>query len=267
MEFQLNQEYILEVKDVTKYFHGPAGAKNQILENITFRLPAPSGRGLFAGIISPVNAGKTTLLKVISCIEKPNSGEIIVEGKNYNSPDGSIAYIPEKPSSFPWMNVKQNIEFALNVSNSSEKKEKINIDEVISIAGLTGYEDHYPHEKSSGFRFRISLARALAAGSKIILLDDIFKNLHGETKKEIINLIKLLPKELNRTFIFSTTNINEAILISDKLFLMSHRPCKIIKELDVDQPKLNESPENISLLKNEIEKYYHTDGRIPSYAE
>ncbi len=257
---------LLEIKDVSKFFHGSAGAKYQVLEKINLSIEKPTTGGIFASIISPLDSGKSTLMKIISAIEKPSAGEVLIEGNIYNKPDGTVVYIPEKPSSFPWMNVKQNIEFAIEVSKNPNKKNNTKIDEIISAVGLTGYEDHFPHEKSFGFRFRISLARALAAGAKIILIDDPFKSLHRETKNEIIQLIKNLSTIYNQAILFSTSNINEAVLISDKIFLLSHRPGRIFKEIEIDCTKRDEQSEYIASVKNEIEKLFQNHDKIPSFA-
>ncbi len=261
----MNTDCILEVKDVSKSFHGLAGASLTVLDKINIKIDKPSSGGIITSIVSPFNSGKTTLLKIISGIEKPSSGEVFIEGKIHNKADGTAAFVPEKPSSFPWMNVKQNIQFAIEVSKSPGKKEKANVDEMISAVGLAGYEDHFPHEKSAGFRLRISIARVLAAGTKLILLDDNFKILHGETKKEIIQLIKFLSREHGENFLFSTSNINDAVSISNKLFVMSNRPGKIIKIIDNDLSKLDESG-YISSIKNEIENCFSGHDRIPSFA-
>ncbi len=257
---------LLEIKDVSKFFHGSAGAKYHVLEKINLSIEKPTNVGILAGIISPLDSGKSTLMKIISAIEKPSSGEVLIEEKIYDKPDGRVIYIPEKPSSFPWMNVKQNIEFAIHVSKNLVEKEKIKIDEIISVVGLTGYEDHFPHEKSLGFRLRISIARALAAGAKIVLLDDPFKNLHGETKNEIIRLIKSLRENYNRVLLFSTSNINEAVSISDRIYLLSHRPGRIIKEIEIDCTKRDEQSEYIASVKNDIEKLFQNHDKIPSFA-
>ena len=261
----MKSENFLEIKDVSKFFHGSAGAKYPVLEKINITLEKPTSGGFLASIVSPFDSGKTTLMKILSAIEKPSAGEVLIEGKIYNNPDGTVVYIPEKPSSFPWMNVKQNIEFAIEVSKNSNKNNN-KLDEIISAVGLAGYEDHFPHDKSTGFRLRISLARALAAGAKIILLDDPFKNIHGETKSEIIHLIKNLKQNYNQAILLSTSNINEAVSISDKIFLLSRLPGRIIKELDIDCSKRDKLPEYIPSVKIEIEKLFQNHDNIPSFA-
>lgn len=249
-------EYLLEVNNISKSFHGLAGAKQLILEEINFKIKSISKDGNIISILSPTNSSKTELFKIISAIEKPSGGEIILLGKKFEKPIGEIVLIPEKPSSFPWMNVKQNIEFALGLHNKDRiKQEKIN--EIISLVGLTGYEDHFPNDKSLGFRFRISFARALAVNPKIILMDEPLKNLHGETKKEIITLICSLTKQLNLTILISTANVNEAISISNKIILMNSHPGKTIGEFEIDKTQnLQEHTDYFISVKHSIEKSF-----------
>ncbi len=253
----MSQEILLEVNNISKSFHGLAGAKQLVLGGISFKLNVTESYGNINSILAPANSGKTILLKIISAIEKPSEGEILLLGRKYEKPTGEITLIPEKPSSFPWMNVRQNIEFALNLKNNDPSNLK-NIDEIISSVGLTGYEDHFPHEKSLGFRFRISIARALAIKPRIILLDEPLKNLHGETRKEIFSLINNLTKELNLNIIIATANISDAISISNKIFLMTPYPGKIAKEFDIDRSKdLHEHSDYFISIKHSVEKSFN----------
>jgi NitT/TauT family transport system ATP-binding protein len=251
----LSDENLLELKNVSKAVHGLAGSKVRILEKINFKLDNVDQAGQIVSLISFSASELTALLKIISGVEKHSEGEVLLSGSHYNAALGKIGYIPEHPSSFPWYNVKQNVEFALNnkVSDSGSIDNKVN--EAIVLAGLEDYESHFPDDSSLGFRFRISLARAIAAGAKIILLDEPLKNLHGETKKEIFNLIAGLPKKINVTILIASTNINDAVLLSDKIFLMKRHPGRIADSIDIDKSKeLSTHSEHFHSLKSEIDK-------------
>ena len=251
----MNPEFLLEVNNVSKAFHGLAGAKQLILEEINFNI-SPSNNGNIITFLSPTNSSKTELFKIIAAIEKPSAGEIILQGRKYENPTGEIVFIPEKPSSFPWMSVKQNVEFVLSLKNNNQIKQE-KIAEIISLVGLSGYEDHFPNDKSLGFRFRISFARALAVNPKIILLDEPLKNLHSETKKEIISLITYLTNQLNLTILISMANITEAILISNKIILMSLHPGKTIGEFEIDKTQnLQQHTDYFNSIKHSIEKSF-----------
>jgi len=230
----LIREILLELKDVSKAVHGLAGSKLRVLDKINLQIDKPETAGQMISFVSTSASELTTLLKIISAVEKLSEGEILLSGKRYDKPAGEIVYIPEHPSSFPWLNVKQNVEFTLNDKESNS--EKI-VDEAISLVGLEGYESHFPDDDSLGFRFRISLARAIAAEPKIILLDEPLKNLHNETKKEIFNLITELPEKINITFIIASINISDSVLLSDKIFIMKRHPGKVADTIDIDRSK------------------------------
>ncbi len=221
---------LLEIKGVVKYFPGRSGSKLLVLDGINLTNDFKGQKGSIVSILAPFASGKSTLLKIISAIEEPSAGKIMLNGTAYDKPDGRIAYIPEKPSSYQWLSVEQNIMFAA----AGAKNKSTNIEELVSAVGLTGYGKHNPHPKSTGFRFRIALARALAADPVLILLDDPFKKLRGETKKEIYALLKKLRDELNLNFLLGTTNITEAVGLSDKIYLMKGHPGQIFKEIEID---------------------------------
>ena len=246
---------IIQIKDISKYFELPAGARNLVLENINLSLERNSEYGKVLSILAPFGAGKSTLLKIIAGLEKPSGGEVLYNNENYKLSLRKIIYIPEKPSSFPWFNVKHNLTFVAETgSNNNIEKD---IDNIISLVGLTGYENHFPDDSSKGFRFRISLARALVVNPSFILIDDSIKSLNTETKKEIYDMIGIIADTLKITFVLATTNILEAINLSDSIFLMKKNPGLIFHELKLNKvhgKRLNISGErDIASVKKEIE--------------
>ena len=252
----MNSEFLLEVNNISKWNYGLAGAKQLILDDICFKIKNSYNSGNIISVLAPNNLSKTALLKIISSIEKPSQGKINLLGKNYDKPTGEIVFIPEKPSSFPWMNVKQNIQFSIEIKNDNQNiQEKIN--DLISLVGIEGYEDHFPNDKSLGFRFRISFARALAVNPKIILLDEPFLYLHGETRKEIISLVKNLTEQLHLTILFTSTNINDSISTSNKVIVMNSHPGRIIGEFEIDRNQnLELHSDYFNSIKSSIEKSY-----------
>lgn len=250
-----SEKNILQVKNISKYFGMPAGAQNHVLEDINLHAENDSEHGQVISILAPFGAGKSTLLRIIAGLEKPSSGNVLLNDINYKPSLQKIIYIPERPSSFPWLNVKLNLIFALETgSNNNVEKD---IDNIISLSGLNGYENHFPNDSSIGFRFRISLARALVINPKFILIDDSIKNLDTETKKEIYNIINLIADNLKITFILATTNISEAITLSDSIFLMKKNPGLIFHELQLNKEPGNRlkitTGNDFSSIKDEIE--------------
>ncbi len=248
---------LLEVKDLSKDFFSQAGAKLKVLENINFKIDSTES-GCLTTILSPFSAGKTTLLKIIGALESPSAGSVFLKGKEFKITDGKVVYIPQKPSSFPWWNVEENIGIALNSVGKSFNNSLV--DEIISLVGLDSYPKHIPHNKSKGFRFRIALGRALAVDPAVILLDDCFSAMERETRNELQNLVSKLRASRKLFFLLTTSDVLEAILLSDRILYMSKNPGRIFGEMIIERQKINSSSEKrdayISAVKNEIEQVF-----------
>ncbi len=251
--------FLLQVKNLSKHYTRIGLERELVLESIDLSIENPEEGGIFS-ILAPFGSGKTTLLKIISSLEKPSNGEVLLLGKKYENPTGEIAYLPEKSSHFPWLNVEENIKLI-----SQMREEKLlpeTIKKVISLIGLTGYEDYIPHNKSCGFRFRAALGRALAANPRIVLLDDVFKNIDMETKDELYTMLKEIKNELKLTFILATANVTESIILSDHIFLMQGKPGKIIAEIDSEKlgkVSGNTKTEEFTSIRKEIESAYQIE--------
>lgn len=255
---ELNKNSLLRLESISKTYSSEAGLNIKAIEDINFEISA-SENGIIISILAPFGSGKSTLLKIISGLTEPSGGKIHfgTSGKK-----GIIPLIPEKPSSFPWFSVKQNIELGMNLSEDK----KYSLDDLISLVGLSGYEDHFPNNKSLGFRFRISLARAMAISPSFILFDDSFRQMNNESREEIYNLLNELSSYQNQSrfagIILATTNLIDAIRISDKILLMSKKPGRIIREIRIDKKDRsqlnNYKSEKFTILKNEIEETFQS---------
>lgn len=249
----------LKLENISKFYPKPAGAKLHVLEDITLSIETSEKDGSLVSILASFESGKTTLLKIISAIEKPDNGKVLLQNDVYDKSAGKIVFIPEKPSSFPWLNVEQNISFTTDISANKLK-------ELIEAVGLTGYENHHPNNESLGFRFRISLGRALAVNPVFILLDDPFRRMDSETKDEIYELLRTVRVKFNVNIILATTNISEAIYLSDKIYLMKKNPGKIIEEIKLGAETLKikglNRQERFISLRNDIEKSFLAAGEI-----
>jgi NitT/TauT family transport system ATP-binding protein len=209
---------MIEIKNISKEYCSDAGFKTVILKDITLKVPDKK----ITSIIAPFGSGKSVLLKIISGLEKQTSGDVA------NSFSQKIILIPSAPSSFPWLNVYENVKFGLN------KYDEKQIQSVINLVGLEGYSAFHCHNRSLGFRFRISLARSLAHNPAIILLDEPFGEMNIQTKNEMLLLIRKINRTLGITFLLATSNVTEALFLSDKVYLMKKDPGEIISESDVE---------------------------------
>lgn len=223
----MEKNFVLQLIGASKLYTDNNGIINKLFEDISFGLEQNS----FVSVVSASGTGKSTLLKIIGGLESLTKGELKINTQN------KIIYIPSKPSSLPWLNVIENISSVMPDS-------AVNVEEIIKMVGLEGYETHMPDNRSFGFRFRISLARALACEPSVILLDEPFNELSPESKKEIYSLINKIHSETKISFILSTTNITEALFLSDEVFLFKGKPSRLSDSIKTDFGKDRE----ISLL-------------------
>lgn len=194
-----------------------------VIKDLNLKIPF-SEKGSITSVIAPFAAGKSTLLKIICGVEKQNSGTVEI----YNDIKNIVPLIPENNSNLPWLNVEENVFEWARVKNEEFNQTKIN--QVLSDVGLSNYNKFRPRNVNSGFQFRIALARALTLSPKIILIDDSFKKFDFETRKEIYSLLGYIKNNYQINFILATTNLIEAIYLSDLIFLMSKNPAQIIYE-------------------------------------
>ncbi len=229
---------MIEIKNISKELFGESGLKRYELKNISF----PIQPGKITSILGSSGSGKTTLLKLIASLGLPSGGQII------NASGKKIIYIPTEPSSFPWLSVKENISFGLSKCSDGE------INRLLGLVGLDGYSSFYPNNKSLGFRFRISLARSLAHNHALILLDNPFCKMDALTRNEIYNLIAAINSNESITFILATSNVHEAVLLSDHVYLLRSGLIEGVQKekLQVNFEQLN-SHEIHSTIRSHIE--------------
>jgi ABC-type nitrate/sulfonate/bicarbonate transport system ATPase subunit len=221
------KKYFL-AENISKSFISELGITKRILDNFTFEI-SDEEKGTIIGIVATFGSGKSTLLKILSGIEKYDSGTISYKEKSFSTELSKFVYIPKNPSSLPWYNVYQNVELPYKLKKL--KSDKFKISEVISLCGLEGYEEHFPHQKSKGFRFRISLARCLTQSPEIIFMDEPFRDINDETKSELQELLVKI-KHQGITIVYATSNINDVIKIADSIYLMSSNPLSINKKFN-----------------------------------
>lgn len=226
---------MIEIKNLSKCYTDKFGNKVQLFENLSFEIKEAQ----ITSVIAPVGSGKSSLIKIISGLETQTEGEI-------KSNSGKIIYIPSEPSSFPWLSVKGNIIFGLKNYDEST------ITELINFVGLEGYSDHYPNNKSVGFRFRIALARSLANSPQCICIDEPFNKMDLETKSELYLLLREVVSKLKTAIFITTTNITEAVFLSDKIYLMGNEPASIFHST----PIVFDEPRELSIVTSDKFKLY-----------
>ena len=225
--------------------------------------------GDFVSLIGPSGCGKTTLLRVIADLEKPTSGTISVEGKSPNQArlDRSYGYVFQTPALLPWRNIESNIHLPLEMSGYSKSEQKKLSEKYLSLVSLTGFEKKYPWQLSGGMQQRVSIARALSFDPDMLLMDEPFGALDEITRDRLNEELLRLWQETQKTVVFVTHSIPEAVFLSSKIVVMSARPGKIIDVIDTNFPKdrtfdIRETPEFLEASQHvrEALKEGHNDG-------
>ena len=182
--------------------------------------------------------GKSTLLQVVAGLEDATGGEVLIEGRavaRSTHPEASAVF--QEHGLFPWMNVADNVAFNLKARGVAREERRRIADEFIALVGLTGFEGRYPHELSGGMRQRVGIARAMTTRPKLLLMDEPFGALDAQTRgimqAELLRILSIHPSAV----LFVTHGVDEAILLADRVVIMSPRPGRIRKVLDIDLPR------------------------------
>jgi len=227
-----SSDTIVEVKNIGMVYPGGTVA----LEGLDLEFPT----GKMTTLLGPSGCGKTTLLKIIAGLLEPTAGEVWIDGVRVFGPGPERAFVFQDFALLPWATVLRNVAFGLELQGR-EKTEREEVARAsIEKVGLTGFEHSYPHELSGGMRQRVGLARALCVDAQVLLMDEPFSAVDEQTRRLFQEeLLRLLAKE-NKTVIFVTHSIEEAVYVSDRIVLLSPRPGRInrIVTMDLDRQGL-----------------------------
>ena len=191
----------------------------------------------FVSIIGPSGCGKSTFLLIVAGLESLTSGEVICDGKAVTGPDPKRAIVFQEYLLFPWQTVRKNIEFGPRVNGVNADERKKISDHYISLVGLQGFENQYPHELSGGMKQRVAIARALANNPDVLLMDEPFGALDALTREMLQTELLRIWQSEKCTVLFVTHSISEAVFLSDRVVIMSSRPGRIISDIRIDLPR------------------------------
>lgn len=221
----------LLIENIEKTFYLPDKTTVPVLKNIQI----PVEQGEFVMLLGESGCGKSTLLNIIAGIEPPTSGRILVDNKFITKPDPEISILFQQPSLLPWLNVFDNIAFGCKLRGDTQDLDD-RIQYFIELIGLEGFEKNYPSELSLGMACRVSLARALIGHPKVILMDEPFVSLDTFTRTRMQQELIKLWKYEQFTTIFVTHDVDEAIVLGNKVVLLGGKPCSVRKIIDVSIP-------------------------------
>ena len=213
------------------------------LQNVSLDVPAAK----LTAILGPSGCGKTTLLKVIAGLIKPTSGSVKVRGKEIEGPGPDRALVFQDFALLPWATVLQNVGFGLRARGVPKKEREETSLHYIKEVGLLGFEDKYPHQLSGGMRQRTGLARALTINSDILLMDEPFSAVDEQMRRKLQEDLLNLLKVENKTVIFVTHSIEEAVYLADQVIILSGRPGSVA---EIVYPKIDRTGE-IDLIRRQ----------------
>jgi sulfonate transport system ATP-binding protein len=223
-----NKPKELRVINLTKWF-----GSLHVLDNISFNLNADE----ICGVVGPTGCGKTTLLNIISGIIPATSGEVYLGDEKINPKKHKIAYIFQEESVFPFKTVRENIEFGLKIRGIPIGERKKIVDEIIDMLNLRDYEYFLPKNLSAALKQLVVLGRAIAINPDIILMDEPYGHLDAKTRRNFEDFIVELKKKYGFPLLFVTHDIEEAVYVCDRIFVLTQKPARIKQEIKVELPR------------------------------
>jgi NitT/TauT family transport system ATP-binding protein len=191
----------------------------------------------FVAVVGPSGCGKTTFIKIVDGLIKPTAGEVLIDGKPVRGPGGDRAMVFQEPCLLPWRSVFHNVIYGLECQGRDDRAARERAHDLIQLVGLGRFEGHYPHELSGGMQQRCNLARALAVDPEILIMDEPFAALDAQTRELMQDELLRIWKEAQKTVLFVTHQINEAVYLSDQVLVFSARPGTITEVIDIDLPR------------------------------
>jgi NitT/TauT family transport system ATP-binding protein len=223
---------LLAVENIAMHFVTAEGGLTA-LDDVSFDV-AP---GEFLAVIGPSGCGKSTLFNIIGGLLTGYQGQVAVGGETISGPHTSIGMVFQEESTFPWRNVVDNVAFPLEIAGVARRERLDRARRFVSMVGLDGFERRYPSELSGGMRQRVSMARTLASEPKILLMDEPFAALDEQTRLLLGDKVLQIQQQLKQTMLLITHNITEAVQLADRILVMSYRPGRVKRIVDIKLPR------------------------------
>jgi NitT/TauT family transport system ATP-binding protein len=223
---------LIRIEHLTKIFDSD-GKNIRAIEDLNLDIK----EGEFISFVGPSGCGKTTILRMIAGLEIPTEGSIYENGKKVEGPGPDRGMVFQEFALFPWRTVIKNIEFGLEIKGiSKEKRRKIAL-QYIDLVNLEGFENAHPNELSGGMKQRVGIARALANEPDVLLMDEPFGSLDAQTRNIMQDELLDIWEKTNKTIVFVTHSVDEALYLSDRIAVLTARPAKVRKDFQIDLPR------------------------------
>lgn len=231
----------IELRGVTKRFLTPSGAVFTALQDLDMSVQP----GEFCAVVGPTGCGKSTTLALISGLEPASEGEVEVFGEPVNGIADGVGYVFQSDAVFPWKTVLENVAAGPRYRGATSRDARDRARDWISRVGLTGFEDRYPYQLSGGMRKRVALAQSLINGPRILLMDEPFSALDVQTRSLMENELLGLWSSTSASVVFVTHDLEEAISLSDRVFVITAGPGTVKSNYKVDLPR----PRNVAEIR------------------
>jgi NitT/TauT family transport system ATP-binding protein len=227
---------LLDVAHITKRFVSAEGTITAI-DDVSFSV----AEGRFVSIIGPSGCGKSTLFNIIGGLVGDYDGRVSVSGETVTGTHPSIGMVFQEQSTFPWRTVLENVAFPLEIAGVPKAERRARAERFIAMVGLAGFARRYPVELSGGMRQRVALARTLASEPRILLMDEPFAALDEQTRLLLGDRVLQIQQALQQTTLLITHNLAEAVQLSDRVLVMSYRPGRLMRAVDIELPRPRDS--------------------------
>ena len=223
----------VDIRDVGVTFpSGPDGKPLEAIRRVNERIEP----GSFVSIVGPSGCGKSTLLNLMAGMGRPSRGEVAIGDRIVSGPDRSVGFVFQEESTLPWKTVEENVAFGLKLAGAGREEQRATANEMLKLVGLAGSNNSYPSELSGGMRQRVAIARTLALDPTVLLMDEPFGALDQQTRLLIGGEVRRIWRETHKTVAFVTHDIQEAIMLSEQVWVMSFRPAEIVDVIDIGLP-------------------------------
>lgn len=226
------EQYKLQAVDLTKVFDDSKRGSVTAIDHVNLEVKD----GEFVMIVGPSGCGKTTLINILGGLNTSSSGQVLLDGRPVEGPGADRGMVFQGYSLFPWLSVQKNVEFGLKMKKVPKDERAQIAKKYIELVGLTGFEQALPKQLSGGMKQRVAIARTLANEPEILLMDEPFGALDAQTRVVMQELLADISKKTKTTILFITHDIDEAVLLGDRIYVMSRRPGTVRAVLDVDLP-------------------------------
>ncbi|MDD2467332.1 MAG: ABC transporter ATP-binding protein [Desulfobulbus sp.] len=255
------REVIMETEGISRIFSTEKGEVTA-LENVSFK----AYRREFLSVIGPSGCGKSTLIRILSGLDQATSGRVLLDGRPVAEPGPERGMVFQGYTLFPWLTVKKNVMFGLEVAGKGRATAESEALQWIEMVGLDDFANHYPSQLSGGMKQRVAIARALANQPRVLLMDEPFGALDAQTRARMQSYLMQIWRNVDITIIFITHDLDEAVYLSDRILVLDAHPGRVreMVEVPVEQPRSpaqHLSPEFLATKKH-IEQLIHPESEI-----